>query len=201
MQNSVKNIEEIIDALRGTSFHQEAQNMKLFYDCVDMQIGEFTSSNNIHCIKGCGTCCEHFIPDLTTHEAKYLAIYLISEGRVEEALSRFREDRSYCPFYDHDKEHHCSVYPARGLICRLFGSVCSEDKNGMIHFPHCKWNESQRIEMIKEHSESYPTYSRYGIELESMDGNSTYTEFLPEAVEKAIHKLEMILNYLDNQAV
>ena len=55
--------------------------------------------------------------------------------------------------------------------------------------------------MIKEHSESYPTFSRYGIELESMDGNSTYTELLPEAVEKAIHKLEMILNYLDNQAV
>jgi hypothetical protein len=46
-------------------------------------------------------------------------------------------DASPCPLYDPAEPHHCRVYPARPLICRLFGFSGVRGKDGRPLFRPC----------------------------------------------------------------
>lgn len=97
----------------------------------------------IACPPGCGACCEPFVPDITSAEATYAAAWLIEHRpeTADEVASWRGDDRPSappCPFYRKDKpEAHCSIYPARFLVCRLFYASAVRDKEGRPSFRPC----------------------------------------------------------------
>lgn len=107
------------------------------------------AGNPIACPERCGTCCIHFIPDVTPLEAERLALYLLVEkpeliqhflARADVAAQSKAEEKlsQACPFWNPDKPgENCMVYPARALVCRLFGYCAVTDKVGNPSFALC----------------------------------------------------------------
>ncbi len=94
------------------------------------------------CPEGCGTCCELFIPDVLPVEAGFLADWLLRE-RPELAARALEwdEDRGSppCPFHEPGRTGgRCGVYPARPLICRLFGFSAVRDRSGREAYSLCR---------------------------------------------------------------
>lgn len=188
-----------VEQLKDTGCYERLKNLQVFYDYVNNFLSEFDERENIRCIEACGECCKHYLPDLTIVEAEYIALYLIQTGRVEEFFSRCEKDINYCPMFNEDSNYHCSIYPARGLICRLFGSACTLDKNGRAIKPACRWKDEEKTETI-DATDDIPISSKLGAELENINGGNMETEPFNQAVSKAIMKLEMLLAYSGNRA-
>ncbi len=106
-------------------------------------LASFRARNGLSCPAGCGTCCEGFLPDVLPLEASYLAAWL-ARNRPERALEiaesgRLPERSRGCPLYDPDKpDAHCTVYPGRPLICRLFAFSGIRTKNGRPSYSLCR---------------------------------------------------------------
>ncbi|HWP68583.1 MAG TPA: hypothetical protein VN437_04715, partial [Rectinemataceae bacterium] len=66
-------------------------------------------------------------------ERKDLIDHFIEHKKASEARD------AACPFWDPEKPgQNCMVYPARPLICRLFGFCSITDKNGEAAFSLCR---------------------------------------------------------------
>ena len=97
----------------------------------------------VSCPGSCGTCCLHFVPDTMPIEADRLAFHLLTER--EDLIDHFFRTKkaaeardAACPFWDPENlGKNCMVYPARPLICRLFGFCSVTDKNGEPAFSLC----------------------------------------------------------------
>lgn len=95
----------------------------------------------VACPSGCGDCCTAFIPDLLPLEADYLAAWLLKTGHP--AVFRLPEAGRACPFYAADRPGaNCTVYPARPLICRLFGFSPVRGKDGLAEYKLCRLVQS-----------------------------------------------------------
>ena len=128
----------------------------------DFKQASAQAGNPIACPRRCGTCCIHFTPDVTPLEAERLAYYLLVEKnelinhflhQIDESAKTgesWASDKA-CPFWNPDKPgENCMVYPARALVCRLFGYCAVLDKEGRPSFALCDKmpplvNRSKRI--------------------------------------------------------
>jgi Predicted Fe-S-cluster oxidoreductase len=96
----------------------------------------------LRCPSGCGACCEPFVPDITSAEAAYAAAWIIEhDAELARTIAAWHNDEPEtppCPFYRKDNlAAHCSIYPARFLICRLFYASAVRDKEGRASFRPC----------------------------------------------------------------
>lgn len=169
-------------------------------------LASFRARNGLACPAGCGRCCEGFIPDILPLEASYLAAWLV-RNRPERALRIADSDTlpanlHGCPLYDPDKpDAHCTVYPGRPLICRLFAFSGVRTRTGSSSFSLCRgmpglppprsgarsW-EGPELEALFG---TPPLMSDFGSELEGIvpgDGSRRLplTEALPPAIRQVL---------------
>ena len=79
----------------------------------------------------CSKCCLYDDINATPLEFLPLAFHLYKSGLLEEVIEKINnKNDSRCIFsvFENDK-WGCSVYPSRGLICRLFGFASVLDKH------------------------------------------------------------------------
>ena len=119
-------------------------------------------------------------------------------------MSQTDHDNPPCPLYGIDnKEHHCTVYPYRPLICRLFGAAASKSKDGHPVFRNCKWNDNPGLEIpshvLEEHKEYLVVMSDYGMRLEEEEINDTDTSMIYDALLRAVNKVDLILELNEQQ--
>lgn len=128
--------------LDNTLIKERIDKIIELYDKLEKKQKKFCETFNIHCISGCGECCKHFTPDITEAEALFLAYGLIKDGLDSEVLKtlELNKNSSSCPLYNNDSIFHCSVYKYRPLVCRLFSSAATCDKNENIVYRKCKYN-------------------------------------------------------------
>ena len=189
--------------LEGSSVSLQWKDLLDLYIDIDQKESVFTSSLSISCPPSCGTCCEHFIPDITSSEASLIAAYLLFIKKSEDLISRV--DPSYegesCPLYNKDEAYHCQIYPVRSMVCRLFGASPSKTKYNTPIFRKCKYNSDesqpkiidseQIIEKVKDIQTMQEASSSFSsIVLDT----STYP--LPIAVRNEMDKLSFIASYL-----
>jgi uncharacterized protein len=98
--------------------------------------------NPLRCPPGCGSCCEPFVPDILPAEAAYAAAWIIDrDPALATEIAGWGADRPAappCPFLRIAEEgKRCGIYPARFLICRLFGVSGVRDKEGRAAFRPC----------------------------------------------------------------
>jgi Fe-S-cluster containining protein len=130
------------DLLPGSTLVRSLDALRAVYREADRRVASWASESGLACPPGCGVCCQRFEPDLLPLEADYLAAYLLHEapdllGLLEESPPGKPSDASPCPLYDPAEPHHCRVYPARPLICRLFGFSGVRGKDGRPLFRPC----------------------------------------------------------------
>ena len=79
------------------------------------------------------------MPEALPLEALYGAHYLL---RSRPDLAAYLRDTATegrtCPFYLRHRSGHCAVYPARPLVCRLFGFSATRNKDGAPMFRPCR---------------------------------------------------------------
>lgn len=191
-------MKEIDKLLHDTVEIQRIRKIKTIYKDLEEKQKKFAKIFNVSCLKGCGSCCEHFNPDITEVEALFVAYGLISEKKEKEVLEKLeKSEKGYCPLYNKDDlEHHCTIYKYRPLICRLFGFSSTLDKEQKPVYRACKYNNQacdiSTCNMLM-HPESLVIMKDYGIMVEELDTNNTKTELVQTALKKAIEKIQLLM--------
>lgn len=88
---------------------------------------------SFNCFPSCNRCCYGSIL-ISYTEFNYILLYIQEMWSAEEVKELFRkrvgliqdEKTVLCPFLkEEESREHCSVYPARPLICRVFGTTAA----------------------------------------------------------------------------
>ncbi|MCX8013551.1 MAG: YkgJ family cysteine cluster protein [Rectinema sp.] len=128
----------IQDSFRHTSAGRRLSELEQLYAEIARAQERFleatlSSGFSLSCPRGCGSCCDHFVPDVIPIEAELIAYHVLTH-RIHVPT-----DAQYCPFHDpSNAEGHCRIYPARPLICRFFGFSAVRDRNGRPAFRLCR---------------------------------------------------------------
>jgi uncharacterized protein len=118
-------------ALRGRLLALEA-----LYAALAARQAGFQATGLYRCPPGCGRCSATFEPDVLPVEAVLVELYAQAHGVKTEAPPAVPAPR--CPLYREDSNRHCPVYPARPLVCRLFGFSALPDKRGELLYTPCE---------------------------------------------------------------
>jgi len=200
--SSMKFIDEIVSQAPGSLVAEQIKAISLFYENINEDFAPFQEEFGIHCPEGCGDCCKHFVPDLTSSEALIIAAYMKYVQKREDIAELLKNNLDNtlgpCPLYRDDSPFHCTVYPSRGLICRLFGNCASDTKRG-VEFKRCRFNKEPDImperltsEELSKAQHKVPRMEEYGMALENLDGNDSRTELLPLALLRALSRLDLL---------
>lgn len=188
---------DILTVLQQTHHHPQLERLSALYEQIEAETGRFKDEFSIHCAPGCGTCCEHFNPDITTLEASLVAAHLLVDGEKRPLIERlYREgvDEGPCPLYDKDTPHHCTVYAVRPLICRLFGASSSCDKNGRPAFRRCKYNVEETMPLTLTFDKSVPMMQHYSYALRSLDEGNV--DLFSKKVREMVEQLQFLISLI-----
>lgn len=191
--------ELMIRALGDSFLARNLAELSALYDQIEEETAVFCDANNVHCAFGCGTCCEHFLPDITTSEARMVAAYLLLVSKNLNLIDKVQQvGLDHCPLYDPSTPYHCQVYPARPLICRLFAQCASRAKTGEAIFHRCKFNKEGTMpkELSFPVGSGVKTMDDYGMRLRALSsGEGEETEDLNVAVSDAMGAVQMVASY------
>ena len=129
-------LERIVDSVAGTYSRIEADQTAF------LELAALRGSALV-CPAGCGSCCEGFVPDVLPAEAAFIALWLLEfePGLAAEAAEWGELGPSTlppCPLLRGSPGlARCAIYPARPLVCRLFGAAGDRDKEGRARFRPC----------------------------------------------------------------
>jgi len=103
---------------------------------LDVSMSRFRDASGLRCIDGCGECCKKKNIEATVLEFLPLAAHLWKNGKALSVLEKLENKyvSDTCVFFLNDR---CSVYPFRGLICRLFGFSFVTGKDGKKKLSTC----------------------------------------------------------------
>lgn len=126
----------------GAGLHLRLANLEAIHDKIEESQRRFRQSacaqaRCITCADGCGRCCEGFMPDLLQIEADAIAVHLLTHRT--DLIARLESPGTACPFIEEDKPGmNCGIYPARPLVCRLFGFSATMGKRDEPEFTLCR---------------------------------------------------------------
>jgi len=187
------------------SIARKVKSVERLFAQLDKQIATFQSHTRLHCLAGCGHCCTK--PDIDASPLEFLpfAFDLFLKGQAESTLEKLHaHPTSICIIYaptspDNLSKGQCSVYPYRGLICRLFGYGATRDKYGQLRLATCRLIKESQAEFYEqsvaaiEQGLDVPIFTDYYQRLYQIDMHMGST-LLPvnEAITAA---LEHVLHY------
>jgi len=168
---------------------------------LDREIASFQRDTGLKCLSGCGECCKKPDIEATPLELLPLALNLYDEGRAEQFLEEVRNNSGLCHAfrpYVTNFGGMCSIYPDRGLICRLFGFTARRNKEGKPELVTCKLIKADQASNYEDATKRIskgkhvPIMSNYYSLLSSID--PSLCQFYP-INEAMAHALETVLAY------
>jgi len=126
-------------ALAETALAEPLRKLYEIYGRIEQSQAEWIAATPFRCPEGCGSCCEHFEPDILDVEAYFLAAWMLMHQRSRIGTINFNSDRKGCVLADPDNPYHCTVYEGRPLICRLFAYSGDRAKDGSVRYRPCKF--------------------------------------------------------------
>jgi Fe-S-cluster containining protein len=175
-----------------------------FYASLDKDLATFQKQANYGCITGCSKCCTSPNIEATILELLPYAFYVYKNNQAETIYdSLLSNDSPICSLYKplqiEVQKGGCSDYAYRALICRLFGSSFTRDKNGESILLACKDIKSTfpdlQVTVNKEAHDGLqvPLATNYYNNLSDIDYNLSKQQYpINEAMRLA---LEMVLNH------
>lgn len=133
------------------NLYQKIQKIESIQAEADKATKSFKNHYHIDCIEHCSKCCRFEGVNATPLEFLPLAWHFYKTGQLEsifEKVSNFIGPQCVFSILE-DGKWGCSVYPTRGLICRLFGFSSVEDKHGNACFAACHSLKEKIPDQIK----------------------------------------------------
>jgi Fe-S-cluster containining protein len=128
----------------SSRYARPAAAVRALYRRLDRRIASFRRASGLGCPPGCGECCLSPEVEATVLEMLPLALDLRCRGLLESTLARLGsggEPPRPCLFYSPAPlgafGGHCSVYPWRPLLCRLFGFAAVAGPEGRPELAVC----------------------------------------------------------------
>lgn len=133
------------------SLVKKIREVEKVYESLEKDLRKFQNHSQLKCVAGCGECCKKPDIEATIIEFLPLAYYLYKSGTAMEYLEKIKGLNDplcilFNPFTTAGSSGGCTIYPHRGLICRLFGFSAFEDKNGKPVISTCKLIKSSQAE-------------------------------------------------------
>lgn len=187
------------------SIARKVRAVERLFRRLDKEISTFQQASGLHCLSGCGKCCTK--PDIEASPLEFLplAFHWFVTRQAETMLNQLEKGTSgictlYAPLSLADQtKGSCSLYPYRGLICRLFGYGASRNKLGEMKMVTCRLIKEQQVESYEKavemlsRKEYVPIFTDYYQNLMQIDFKMA-NQFLPinEAIREA---LKTVLGY------
>ncbi len=121
-----------------------AVGVQTIYRRLDRRLATFRRRSGLACPPGCGECCGSTEVEATVLELLPLALDLCRRGKAEEVMDRLHSGREpeRCLLFSEQPlgcfGGHCTVYPRRPLLCRLFGFSSMENREGRPELVACR---------------------------------------------------------------
>ncbi len=182
---------------------QKVQAVEDAFALLNQEMSDFRERSGLHCLLGCGRCCDK--PDIEATILEFLPfayhVFLHNEGELW--LERLQQHSgSLCILFEPNNlrgSGSCSQYPHRGLICRLFGFSARRNKYGAREFVGCKPIKSEMTELYNSTVTSIaagadvPMMSHHYMRLHAIDPELTRQYYpINDAIRRAI---EIVLQY------
>ena len=125
-------------------YARPAAAVRALYRRLDRRIARFRRAAGLDCPAGCGECCLSPEVEATVLEMLPLVLHLRRRGLLEPTLADLgsEEPPRRCLFYSPAPlgtfGGHCSAYPWRPLLCRLFGFAAVADSKGRPELAVCR---------------------------------------------------------------
>ena len=124
------------------SIRRKVRSVEVIFKDLEQQIESFKKDTQLHCVAGCGFCCKKPDIEATVIEFLPLAFHYFMNNQAQEKLAQLKANPTpVCILFQegHQKDAgFCTMYPHRGLICRLFGFSARKNKYGEPEFSTCK---------------------------------------------------------------
>ena len=198
-----------IRALLHMSIVRKVKRVQGLFGKLEQELSVFQQASGIHCLLGCGHCCNK--PDIQVAVLEFLPfafdLYLKKETQIiKDKLAT--SAGAVCMLYQSlsvaDGNYFkgkCSDYNHRALICRLFGFGTTRNKTGQKVLSTCKWIKSTQADNLEAAQPLIdegvaPHYTNYYQQLVQIDFKLGQ-QYLPinEAMLKAIEEVEHYYNY------
>jgi uncharacterized protein len=134
-------MKELIESAfpRDSALRERLLALDALYAALAARQAGFQATGLYRCPPGCGRCSATFEPDVLHVEAVLVDLYAQAHGLPTDAPPAGPTPR--CPLYREDSNRHCPVYPARPLVCRLFGFSSLPEKTGDLVYTPCEHME------------------------------------------------------------
>jgi uncharacterized protein len=207
-------IETLISAV-GAVYARLALDQRAFLESAAEQ------GKPLLCPSGCGACCHPFVPDILPAEAAFTAAWLIAKKpELAEEVSTWPRGggEAYappCPFLRATAEGEgCAIYPARFLICRLFGASGLRDKDGRTIFRPCAHMPlagypapgRERPQLVGDRilvafGAEAPIMADYAAEIVALaPSDSGERQSVREALPRALNRVGLMLSLANNES-
>ncbi|NPV01605.1 MAG: hypothetical protein HPY53_09520 [Brevinematales bacterium] len=130
------------------------------YSDLEHAVSTYKKETGIDCQSGCGHCCNN--PDVEASPGEFLplALMLWDSGGAMAVLSKINDqpERPVCVLYafqsDEPDKGGCSMYPYRGMICRLFGFTAASNKKGVSALITCRLIKNRYVNELTHAAQS-----------------------------------------------
>ena len=174
---------------------EKIKSIKGMYRLADRHVSAFKRRSGISCVHDCGLCCRTGELEATSCEFLPAAYHLYVNGGSDSVLDRIaRKQDTVCVFYSPENSGgHCSQYPNRGLICRLFGFSVSTNKHEVPGLYTCRLIKDTMLQPpAPAILQAAPRISSYYMRLYGIDPASAL-DYMPvnEAISRAIEQVSL----------
>lgn len=121
------------------NLYQKIQKIESLQAEADKETTAFKRRYGIDCLEHCSKCCQY--NDITASPLEFLPLawHYYKAGQLDELVEKLANSQgTRCVFsVSKDGCWGCCSYPARGMICRLFGFASIQDKHGKSSYAPC----------------------------------------------------------------
>lgn len=134
---------------------EKTDQLQKLFQKVDQQTHSLSCKASLHCLSGCGACCENPHVESTVLELLPLSLKLWQETQAEDILTQLYSiaEGQFCILYKADQNTpgngRCTQYELRPLLCRTFGYAARHNKYGEKELLTCKKISIDQPESIK----------------------------------------------------
>ena len=126
-----------------TEFERLNQQLLDYFSEIECIFPEQQKLLRLECSPGCYACCLSRDVTATLLEMLPFAISLFQQGKAEQLFEELSEtSQDNCYFFRKEsvagERGHCTIYPYRPILCRVFGAFPRHDKWSNVELSVCK---------------------------------------------------------------
>jgi Fe-S-cluster containining protein len=131
-----------------------SQNLQNIYDEMWKSFSDYQKASGLHCLEGCGKCCNNPEVEASVLEMIPLALRMLDENKLDYWLDKLEHpSQSHCLMYEpHSPDGtlgQCGVYQERPSLCRMFGVSGFYNKHREVTLSVCKLIREKYPELTK----------------------------------------------------